>query len=191
MIYSHHFDPVPRRGGKMPDAVLPAGIRVRVVGATDLAVRRRDFVLAASLFAVVLVLVQSKPVVARTLVRTGRVSTLVLAAAVVRCTLVHVCDRKHGTDGQINYLGPGMDRSATTAIRFSSNAFSFGSCLYTGFYIELTLFGDSSEIAGKTAIIFRVVQHKKETLYKLVEKLAHKKHIGFPKEKTTSHTENL
>lgn len=124
MIYSHHFDPVPRRGGKVPDAVLPAGIRVRVVGATDLAVRRRDFVLAASLFAVVLVLVQRKPVVARALVRTRRVPALVLAAAVVRRALVHICDRKH----QINYPGTGTDRSATTVMGFSLNALSFGSC---------------------------------------------------------------
>lgn len=91
-VNSHHFDPVARRGGEVPHAVLAAGIRVRVVGAADLAVRRRDLVLAASLLAVVLVLVQREPVVARALVRSGRVPALVLTAAVVHRALVHVCE---------------------------------------------------------------------------------------------------
>lgn len=84
---------MPWRGGKVPDAILAAGVRVRIVGAADLAVRGRDFVLAATLLAVVFVLVQSKTVVARALVRPWRVLALVLTAAVVVRALVHICGK--------------------------------------------------------------------------------------------------
>jgi len=115
-LAAYHFDPVARRGGEMPNAILPAGVRVRIVGAADFAVRRRDLVLATALLAVVLVLVQREPVVARTLVRTGRVLALVLATAVVHGTLVHVCETangqsstyyvKNGTGGETLKLEP-------------------------------------------------------------------------------------
>lgn len=94
-----------RRGGEVPDAVLAARIRVRIVGAADLAVRRRDLVLATALLAVVLVLVQREPVVARALVRAGRVLALVLAAAVVHRALVHVCENRRPVDSATGFDG--------------------------------------------------------------------------------------
>lgn len=57
--------------------------------------RGRDLVLAAAFLAVVLILVQREPVVARALVRPGRVSALVLTAAVIHRALVHVCEKPH------------------------------------------------------------------------------------------------
>lgn len=96
----------------MPHAVLPAGVRVRIVGAGDLPLRRRDLVLAAALLAVVPVLVQREPVVARALVRPGRVLALVLAAAVVHGALVHVCENSAESETvPPNSLDPHLQRS--------------------------------------------------------------------------------
>jgi len=75
----------------MPDAILPTWIRVRVVGAGDDVSWSRNLVLATALLAVMLILVQCKPVVARALVRSGSVFALVLASTVVDGTLIHVC----------------------------------------------------------------------------------------------------
>lgn len=74
----------------MPDAVLSARVRVGVVGAAELAVWRRDLVFTTTFLAVVLVFVQSKPVVTHTLVRSGGVFAFVLTTAVVDGALVHV-----------------------------------------------------------------------------------------------------
>lgn len=89
MVY--HFDPMARSGGEMPDTIFPARIRVRVVGATDDVTWSRNLVLATTLFAVMFVLVQCKPVVARALVRSGSVFAFVLASTVVDSAFVHVC----------------------------------------------------------------------------------------------------
>ena len=75
----------------MPYALLTGRIRVRIVGAEHLAVRRADLVFAASLLAVVRVLVQRKAVVTSAHVRADRVTALLLTAAIVHGTLVLVC----------------------------------------------------------------------------------------------------
>lgn len=77
-----------RCGREVPNALLLAWIKLRVVGAGEIALRPRDFVLAAAFFAAVLVGVQDEPVVARTRVRADRVRADVLTSAVVRGTLV-------------------------------------------------------------------------------------------------------
>jgi len=79
-----------RSGGEMPDALFTRRIRVRIVGTEHLAVRSADLVLAASLFAVVSVFVQRESVVTGTHVRSDRVATFLLTAAVVHGTLVFI-----------------------------------------------------------------------------------------------------
>lgn len=81
---------MPRRSREMPYAILPTGVRVRVIGTADLSVRGRDLVFATPFFTVVFVLVQRESVVARAFVRTWRVLALVLATTIVDGTLVHV-----------------------------------------------------------------------------------------------------
>lgn len=87
---TYQFDAVSRGRGEVPHTVLAARIVVWIVGTGDRAHRSCQLVLAASLLAVVSVLVQSEAVVAPARVRADSVAALVLTSAVVCRTLVHV-----------------------------------------------------------------------------------------------------
>lgn len=89
---THHFDPVTRSCGEVPDAILPARIGVRIIWAADLAVGCRNLMFATTFLTVVFVFVQREPVVTRALVRSGCVFALMLTASVIDGTLVHVCE---------------------------------------------------------------------------------------------------
>ena len=78
------------RGRKVPNAVLLAGVIIRIVGRGDRARGCRYFVFAAALLAVVAVIVQGETVVAGAVIRADRIFALVLTAAVVVRALVHV-----------------------------------------------------------------------------------------------------
>lgn len=84
------LDPVARRGGEVPHAVLPAGVVVRVVRALDLPVGGDDLVLASTLLAVTLVLVKRESVMTRADVGAKSIVTLVLATAVIDGTFIHI-----------------------------------------------------------------------------------------------------
>lgn len=86
----HQPYPMAGRRGKVPDAILLRWIVIRIVGAEDLAVRCKDFVLAATLLAIVPIVVQRVPVPARAHVRADRVFALLLAPAIVDGTLIDV-----------------------------------------------------------------------------------------------------
>ena len=79
-----------RGGGEVPDAVLPAGVVVGVVGAEHFPHGGGYFMLAAAFFAIVAIFMQGEPVVARALVRPDAVLADVLATPVVAGTLVLV-----------------------------------------------------------------------------------------------------
>lgn len=87
---TYQFDAVTRGCGEVPHTVLAARIVVWVVWTGHGADRCCQLVLAASLLAVVSVLVQSETVVAPARVRADSVTALVLTSSVVCCTLVHV-----------------------------------------------------------------------------------------------------
>lgn len=80
---TYQFDSVSRCGGELPDALLLAGVVLRVVGAVDRANRRINLELAAALLATVHVVVQHEAVEAAALVRTYQVVALVLTAPVL------------------------------------------------------------------------------------------------------------
>ena len=91
-LFKHQFDPVARSRREMPNTIFPTRIVVRIVGAEHLPLSCRDLMLAASFFAVVLIVVQSESVVARAGVRTHVVLTDVLAAAIIGCALVLISE---------------------------------------------------------------------------------------------------
>lgn len=103
-LSADQLNPVPGRGGEVPDAVLPAGVVVGVVGAEHLPNRGGELVLAAALFAVVAILVQGEPVVARALVRPDAVLADVLTPSVIAGALVLIWKGRVLGDG-----GVGLD----------------------------------------------------------------------------------
>lgn len=86
------FDAVTRRGGVVPGTVFLVWILFRVVGTGHLCSRTADLKGAAALFAVVLVLMQDKAIIALAQVRANGVPTDVLTSAVIQGTFVFVCD---------------------------------------------------------------------------------------------------
>lgn len=90
---SYQFDTMTLGRCKMPNAVFSTGIIVRIIGRRYRTNGGRYLVFAATLFAIVTILVQGETVVTGTLVRAKRVSTLVLAIPVVVCTFVHVREK--------------------------------------------------------------------------------------------------
>lgn len=75
---------------KVPNAVLPARVVVGVVGTGYFAEGVGDFVFTAAFFAIALVFVEGKAIVAGTNKRTQSVDAFVLAATIVHSALIHV-----------------------------------------------------------------------------------------------------
>lgn len=74
----------------MPNAVSSRGIIVRVIRGSYCPNRTQDLVLAPSFFAIMPVLLELKPIVARALIRANSIVALVLTPAIIVSTLVHI-----------------------------------------------------------------------------------------------------
>lgn len=87
----YQFDTMSRSGYKMPNAILFTRIKVRIIRTGNVTSRRRNFMLAATLFTVVFVIVQRETAVARAFVRADHIVAFVLATAVINRAFVHIC----------------------------------------------------------------------------------------------------
>ena len=98
------FDAMTGRGGKVPRAVLPAGIKVGPVGTTDFSLGVGNFVLATALLAVHFILVQSEPVMAVTFEGSDRILAYVLTTSVLYRTLVAIREEERLKSGFLHRI---------------------------------------------------------------------------------------
>jgi predicted ferric reductase len=90
LLYTHEFYSMSRSGDEMPNAVFLTGIKIRIIWTGYVAFWFGNFVFTSALLAVVFIVVQSKAVMARALVRSDNVMTFVLAASIVNGAFVHI-----------------------------------------------------------------------------------------------------